>query len=259
MVSYHTGIQKAATGLPIRSIVNDPPETPHRVDVYTVARKHELDALSPLSRREQTVKSCAESMANDFGVDHNESTVEKISNFESPEKWTIYNGRIAESLALNRGVQYNLSRLALRVLLDAFLYKLGYRAIEWTEEETMQWEQRKQAAGLSRGQTIKKSKNYLMQSGFTESELSALFSANNRTQMNSAAHEIEINTMVASLKCLDMAETSRSAVEKAFEFVCGVNMKDVDPNSKDLVTSTGIMSRPMRDQWLFDEEVGSWD
>jgi hypothetical protein len=65
-----------------------------------------------------------------------------------------------------------------------------------------------------------------VQFGFVQSELAALFNANNRTEMNSAAHEIEINDMVASLEYLDIAEISRSAIEKALEYVCGVKMKD---------------------------------
>ena len=36
---------------------------------------------------------------------------------------------------------------------DAFLYKLGYRAVEWTKEETAQWKQKKQATRLTRDQT----------------------------------------------------------------------------------------------------------
>ena len=36
-----------------------------------------------------------------------------------------------------------------------------------------------------------------MQCGFVESEPSALFSANNRTEMNFAAHEVEVDAMVA--------------------------------------------------------------
>ena len=193
-------------------------------------------------------------------MDHNESTVEKISNFESPEKWTIYNKQVARSTTLYTRTKRTFSRLALRIMLDAFLYKLGYRAIEWTKEEIAQWEQKKQAAGLTRGQIIKKSESHLMHFGFAESELSALFNANNRTEMNSAAHEMEIRDMVSSLEDLDISEISRSAIEKAFEYVCGIKMKDVDPKSHDIITSTGIRSGPEKDQWLFDDaEIGSWN
>jgi len=244
---------------PIRSTVNEPPETPHRLDVYTVASKYELAAQSPLSRREQTVISCARSVAGKFELDDKENTIEKISKFESPEKWAIYNEQISASLASSSVLQYSHSLLALRVLLDAFLYKLGHRAIEWTAEETMEWEQRKQAAGRTRGQTIKESEAYLLQSGFTESELSALFSVSNRTLMNSAAHQMEMRGMVAGLKWLDAEDTPRSAIEKAFEFVCGMKMKDVNPKSKDIVTVKGIARIPKRDQWMFEEEVGSWE
>jgi len=245
--------------LPIRSIIDDPPTTPHRVDVYAVVRKHQLDALSPPSRREQTVKSCAESLADDFSVKRDETTVEKISEFESPEKWAVYSNTISESVAVNCGLKHSLSLLALRVLLYAFLYKLGYREIEWTKEEREQWQQKKQAAGLTRGLIIKKSKNDLMQSGFTESELFALFSANNRTEMNSAAHEMEISTMVVGLKYLNLSEIHRSAVEKAFKYVCGINTKDVDSKSRDIVTLTGVVPGPVRDDWLFEQDIGGWD
>ena len=55
---------------------------------------------------------------------------------------------------------------------------------------------------------------------------------------------MEINAMIADPEFLDIAETSRSAVEKAFEFV---KMKNMDPKSKDVVTSTGILFRSTRD------------
>jgi hypothetical protein len=73
---------------------------------------------------------------------------------------------------------------------------------------------KKQATGLIRDQTIMKSKSHLMRFGFTESELSALFNANNRTEMNSAAYEIEISDIVASLEYLEMAKISRLAIKK---------------------------------------------
>jgi hypothetical protein len=139
------------------------------------------------------------------------------------------------------------SRLALRILLDAFLYKLGFRTIEWTEEETAQWEQRNKPRLTHGPETIKKSESQLV-----KSELSALFNANNRTEMNSAAHEIEINDMVASLEYLDIAEISRSAIEMTFD---GVKMEGCAPK---VITPTGIQSRQMKDQWLFDEEIGGW-
>jgi hypothetical protein len=43
--------------------------------------------------------------------------------------------------------------------------------------------------------------------------------------MNSTAHQMKINEMIASLGCLDVSEVSRSAIEKAFEYVCGVKMR----------------------------------
>ena len=184
--------------------------------------------------------------------------VERITNFGSPEKWAIHNKQIAQANALRDEVKHSFSLLALRVLVDAFLYKLGYRGVEWTKEETVQWEQKKQAAGLTRSQTIVKSTGHLTQFGFNESELSALFSASIRTEMNAATHSMKINAMVMSLNCLDGTETSRSAVKKAFEYVCGVKMEDVDTMSQDIITSTGIQSGPGRDKWLFEEEIGTW-
>ena len=198
-------------------------------------------------------------MTDKLNLDDKENIIEKISKFESSEKWAIYNEQISGSLASISILQDSHSLLALRVLLDAFLYKLGYRSIEWTAEETMEWEQRKQAAGCTRGQIIKASKAYLLQSGFTESELSVLFSASNRTLMNSAAHQMSMRGMVAGLKWLDTEDTPRSAIEKAFEFVCGMKMKDVNSKSKDVITIKGIVRTLKRDQWMFEEEVGSWE
>jgi hypothetical protein len=58
---------------------------------------------------------------------------------------------------------------------------------------------KKQAAGLTRDQTIQKYKGHLMEYGFADSELLALFNADKRTEMNSAAHQMKINEMIASL------------------------------------------------------------
>jgi hypothetical protein len=38
-----------------------------------------------------------------------------------------------------------------------------------------------------------------------------------------------------------------------------MKMKDVNPKSKDIITVKGIARIPKRDQWMFEEEVGSWE
>lgn len=200
-------------------------------------------------------------MAREFGVDASQNGVEKISSFESPEKWTTHHKEVsnfADSAILFKAMKHNLSLLALRVLLDAFLNKLGYRNVEWTLEERAEWEHKKRSAGLTRDQLIEKYKGQLIGYGFSESELSALFNADKRTEMNSALHEMKINEIVASLGGLAVSEESRSAIEKAFYYVCGFKIQDVDPNSQDVITSKGICSRAIRDEWLFGDDVGSW-
>jgi hypothetical protein len=121
--------------------------------------------------------------ARHSGVDANQIEVEKISSFESPEKWAIRNKQVAqfaESTVLFEAIKHNFSLLALRVLLDAFLYMLGYHGIEcheWTQKEKAPWERKKQASGLTRDQ---KYKGHLMEYGFADSELLALFNAATR-------------------------------------------------------------------------------
>jgi hypothetical protein len=72
-------------------------------------------------------------------------TIEKISKFESPEKWIVRNDDWAECI---RGTQYHLTGIAIRVLLNAFLYLLSYRPIEWTAEGTAEWEKKKRDSNL---------------------------------------------------------------------------------------------------------------
>jgi hypothetical protein len=124
-------------------------QAPHIVSTFMPLCQ--LNALSPQSCREQTVESCAEALAEEIKADRTGITGEKKTELESLEKWAFRCD--AASLDLDfEEFRNNLSRIALRILLDALLYKLGYRQVEWTEEEVARWEQRKKAAGLSRGE-----------------------------------------------------------------------------------------------------------
>jgi len=65
------------------------------------------------------------------------------------------------------------------------------------------------------------------------------------------------------LKHLDVTAVSKKAVEKAFKFVCGVGMDQVDPKSDLILTSTGIRSGHAN-QYMFEgeerwDEIGTWD
>ena len=116
----------------------------------------------------------------------------------------------------------NFSRLALRIRMPF--------STSWVFVQ-LSGQKKKQLSGSKRNKppgslmVLKLSRNPRANScnlAFVKSELSALFNANNKTETNSAAHEIEINDMVASLEYLDIAEISRSAIEMTFD---GVKME----------------------------------
>ena len=74
--------------------------------------------MSPLSLRKDAVNSFGNSVSETFG-NVGEFKVEKISSFESPEKWIVKNDDWGEYA---RATQNHMTAIAIRVLLDAFLY-----------------------------------------------------------------------------------------------------------------------------------------
>jgi hypothetical protein len=124
-----------------RPTAGDLPRTPHRLDAYEVAHKYLFNALSPQSCRQQIVESCAEAIARKLGTDKTELAIEKMTEFESSEKWAIR----CDPFLDFAGFRHNLTQIALRTLLGALLHKLGYREITWTETDVAQWEGRKTA------------------------------------------------------------------------------------------------------------------
>ena len=82
--------------LPTRLVVLEPPSTPHRLDAYAVIKKQELEALSPLSRREDVVREFGKEVSKQLNV--SEGTVKKITTFESPEKWIVENDQFFPTL-----------------------------------------------------------------------------------------------------------------------------------------------------------------
>ncbi|KAN0068016.1 hypothetical protein V8E54_013944 [Elaphomyces granulatus] len=205
-------------------------------------------SLSPLALRKDAVKFFGKSISEQFNV--GETTVEKISQFEFPEKWIVRNDDWAECI---RGTQYHLTGIAIRVLLDAFLYLLGYRPIEWTPEEKAAWEEKKREFNSTRSCAVETSKDRLIEFGFTEAEIAALFSANFRMDMNTAAHSMEARTMVFLLKNMRIKAVYRNALEKVFAFICGVKMNEVAPDSNLVITTTGVSMEESGYDWLFEE------
>ena len=117
----------ATVALPIRPVLDDTLTTPHRLNIFAVLKKQQVDTLSPLSLRPDTVNDFAKSIDNHFNVEE-PSKIEKISKYESPEKWAISNDDWLERIEAN---QLQLTEIAIRILLDAFLLKLGLRSKKW--------------------------------------------------------------------------------------------------------------------------------
>jgi hypothetical protein len=53
----------------------------------------------------------------------------------------VSNPRLSKTAIVNREIHHHVALLALRVLLDAFLYMIGYRPMKWTAEDRHQWNQ----------------------------------------------------------------------------------------------------------------------
>ena len=98
-------------------------------------------------------------------------------------------------------------------------------------------------SGGSRSFVVKKSKERLLDSGFTEEEIETSFSANLREDMNTVVDNIEMRTMIFLLKNMQIKPLYRQALEKVFEFVCGEPIEKVDPQSNRLITNTFEVSK----------------
>ena len=246
-----------------RLIEADTPSTPHRIDAYAVLKAQHLDPISPISRREMVVREFGKSLSKDLSLP--EGRVEKITTFESPEKWVIHHddksyASIKDMLVFMRPP---IASVILRILLDALLYLLGHRPVEWTDKEKAEWKAKQKDGNSLRGKVVRNSEGKLLQEGFTTAEIRALFAATLRTELNDSAHTMRLPLAASILKHLDVTAVSKTAVEKAFKFVCGVGMDQVDPRSDLILTSTGIRSGHA-DQYMFEgeerwDEVGTWD
>jgi hypothetical protein len=55
---------------------------------------------------------------------------------------------------------------------------------------------------------------------------------------------MKLHLAASVLRDMNIEAVPKKAVEKAFQFVCGIKMDDVNTGSNDILTSTGIQSRP---------------
>ena len=114
-----------------------------------------------------------------------------------------------------------LAAVALRILVDAFLKILGYEPAKWTEEETAEWVSKGKDAGSIRGRVVKNSNAKLLEAGFTQPEIQALFAASLRTEMNNATHQMKLGVAASLLAGMDIDPINKEAVKKAFHYVSG--------------------------------------
>ncbi|KAN0077755.1 hypothetical protein V8E54_006059 [Elaphomyces granulatus] len=221
-----------------RPVWANTPSTPHRVDAYSVLQSQHLAQIPTASLREQVVKSFGKSISAEF-------------------KWIIKNPEVSVSLKEIRGMydamRPKLAAVALRILLDAFLNILGYEPVKWTEDETAEWTAKQKDASSIRGKVVKNSEVKLLQEGFTEREIRVLFAASLRTELNNSAHQMKLGVADSLLGNMDIDLIRKQAVKKAFRYVCGMGIDEVDPKSDDILTTSGIQSGHA-DEHLFDGE-----
>jgi hypothetical protein len=136
-----------------------------------------------------------------------------------------------------------LTAVALRILLDAFLKYLGYEPAKWAEDETAEWRAKGKDAKSIRGRVVKNSEGKLLQEGFTEREIRVLFAASLRTELNDSAHQMKLGIAASLLGSMEIDPIRQQAVKKAFRYVCGIPVDEVDPKSNDILTTSGIILR----------------
>jgi hypothetical protein len=109
-----------------------------------------------------------------------------------------------------------LAAVALRILVDAFLKILGYEPAK-----TAEWVSKGKDAGSIRGRVVKNSNAKLLEAGFTQPEIQALFAASLRTEMNNATHQMKLGVAASLLAGMDIDPINKEAVKKAFHYVSG--------------------------------------
>ena len=112
-----------------------------------------------------------------------------------------------------------------------------------------------------RGRVVKDSQAKLLCEGFTDPEIRALFSASLRTELNDPAHQMKLGTAASLLGSMEVNPIRQQAVKKAFRYVCGIPIDEVDPKSTDILTAGGIIQSANADDHLFEaeDEIGTWD
>jgi hypothetical protein len=93
-----------------------------------------------MSRREAIVREFGKSLSK--GLSLPEGRVEKITAFESPEKWVVHDDDKSYVSIKDMPcacMRPQLAAVALRILLDALLHLLGHRPVEWTDKEKAEW------------------------------------------------------------------------------------------------------------------------
>jgi hypothetical protein len=212
-----------------------------------------IEPLKTANQRFMTAENCGNAFAKTYNLDvvHNSA---KITQFESPEKLVVSNPRLSKAAIVNHAIiQQYLALPALRVLLDAFLYKIGYRPMNWTAEDRHQWNPKEAQAGLTRQQAIDSSNTQLKAFGFTDNELLSLFSAEKR--LNEAAHRMRVVAVGAALEELDVSVHNFQAIEKAFRYVTGFSIGEVDPHCTAILGARGMEVDVKTDDWFFSTDT----
>jgi len=84
-----------------------------------------------------------------------EGRVERITTFESPEKWVVHHDDKSY-------VSPQLASVTLRILLDALLHLLGHRPVEWTDKEKAEWKAKQKDGNSLRGKVVRNSEGKLL-------------------------------------------------------------------------------------------------
>ena len=127
----------------------------HRIDLFPVFdRPVHLDAYGGITRRKVIAEYASRKISVQYGLPPEESHAEEISAFESPEKWSLENPAWKARLAVYEEISQSMGKVGFRILVDALAYKCGFRQVEWTKEDKVDWNRRVKENGGNRTQCI---------------------------------------------------------------------------------------------------------
>ena len=160
-----------------------------------------------------------------------------------------------------------MGKVGFRILVDALAYKCGFRQVEWTKQDKVDWNRRVKENGGNRTQCILNHPSLRQEASLSESDLYFILSTDKKAEQNSAAHDMKLTTLVYTIRSLLRNPTSgqnspraERVVETIYERVVGETMDLTLEKGRDsrVLTPRGVEMEKCFFFEVEEIEVGSY-